>query len=81
MMRNIVDNMVNKNEMGEMMEGIMEKMMKMNNNVIELVRNMEEKQRHLAEKVYDELTNSKQEKEDFKREIHELRGGRKSIKN
>jgi len=41
MMRNIVDNMANKNEMEEMME----KMIKMNNDVIELVRNMKEKQR------------------------------------
>jgi len=51
---------------------MMEKMMKINNDVIELVRNMEEKQRYLAEKVYDELTNFKQEKKDL-REIYDLR--------
>jgi len=42
---------------------------------------MEETQRHLIEKLYDELTNFKQQREDLKREIHDIRGdGKKEHK-
>jgi len=63
---------MNNDMMEKIMYKMIKKMMKMKNDMIELVRNMKEKQRYLVEKVYDELTNFKQEKEDLKREIHEL---------
>jgi len=49
--------------------------------VIELVRSIKKYRKELIEKLYDELRNFKQEKEDLKREIHELRGdGKKEHK-
>jgi len=55
--RNIANNIVNNKELKEMRGEIMREMTEMKNEVIEIVRNIEKKQRHLIEKLYDELTN------------------------